>query len=644
MPPGAETLLDALAGTGSGAAGEMRGTARPETGTHASAVATAAANARAAGTTRTAAVIVPDWALLAARDRHDRKQAASSGGDGTAPTSSTRPPAVPDGAGPSASSGDTAAVSEDPAPDGPDPRAPIILFERHRVVHADLAAQEAGVAIGMRRRAAQAACPDATVLETDRENESSLFELVAAAVDTVAAGVDVLRPGVLLMGAQGPARHAGGEAALAESILDAVAELTGWDCAVGIADGPFAALLAARAGRIVHPGRSADYLSPHPITALRHAPVGPGWGHRHQAAPAAREKSLDLSETVDLLQRLGITTLGDLAALPPAAVSDRFGPDIALLHLLARGLEPAPPAAHRPEQPIEVVRALETPLVRTDQAAFVARPMAEELQQLLRDRGLICTRLRILARTEAGEEMERTWRHDGALSVGDVVDRIRWQCDGWITSARLGTARTGAITRLGLHPVQLMPAGEGAAALWGSAGEATQRASRAFARAQGLAGEQAVLVPAATGGRLLGEEVRLVPWRSEKPARREGPWPGSLPRPVPATVFRHRPPVRLCTSTGEDVLVTARGLLTGPPLRLLVPREGTEVLRGTCLTPGTELPILSCGAPTVLDERWWTAAGHRAARLQLVVGEEGSGTALVVLSCEGIWSVEGIYD
>ena len=38
----------------------------------------------------------------------------------------------------------------------------------------------------MTRRAARAACPEALVLEADREQEAALFELVAAAVDTAA--------------------------------------------------------------------------------------------------------------------------------------------------------------------------------------------------------------------------------------------------------------------------------------------------------------------------------------------------------------------------------------------------------------------------------------------------------------------------
>lgn len=556
--------------------------------------------------TRTAAVIVPDWPLVAALDRHQRR---------------------------------TDSEPVDLA------LTPVILLDQHRVTHAGSAARQAGALPGMRRRAARAACPDALVLEGDRESESALFELVAAAVDTVAAGVDVLRPGTLLMSARGPARHHGDESTLAEHIIDAVADLTGWDCSVGIADGPFAALLAARAGRIVRPGRSGDYLAPHPIAALRDAPVGPGWGHRGQPAATRAERRLDLPETVDLLQRLGIATLGDLAALPAASVADRFGPDVATLHLLATGQEPAPPAAHHPTQPILAEAALDPPLVRTDQAAFVARPLAEQLHTMLVERGLVCTRLRIVARTEGGEEMERTWRHDGALTVADVVDRIRWQCDGWITRARLGGPATGAVVRIGLHPLQLAPAGQNAPALWGSAGEAAQRAARAFARAQGLAGEDAVQVPVLVGGRLLAEEVQLVPWRAEKPAPRHGPWPGSLPRPVPATVFRTPPPVLLQDAHGSPVVVTARGLLSAPPARLLVAAPGAPALQRAGLRAGTALTVLAHGAPTVIDERWWTPGGNRAARLQLVLAGAGDEeTAVLALSRTGEWFLEGMYD
>src|SRR5690606_13134996 len=121
---------------------------------------------------RTVAVTVPDWPLLAALDRHQRQEEKNS-----------KPQAEVQVEG---------SCLIDPM------SAPVILLDQHRVTHAGAAAREAGVLPGMKRRAARAACPEALVLEADREHESALFELVAAAVDTIAAGVDVLRPGVLL--------------------------------------------------------------------------------------------------------------------------------------------------------------------------------------------------------------------------------------------------------------------------------------------------------------------------------------------------------------------------------------------------------------------------------------------------------------
>ncbi len=594
--------------------------------------------------TRVAVVLVPQWPLVAAKENYLRVHEVR--------TASTE----------SSTTGSGGQVEAGPPALLPGAEAPVVLVQNHRVVDADTQARAHGVAAGMRQRSARSLCPHALLLERDEEVEGALFDTVAAAVDTVAAGVEVLTPGVLLMRAAGPARHQGGEESLAEKIIDAVADHTGWDCTVGIAEGPLAAYLAAAAGRIIHPGRSADYLAPHSIQALLHVPLG---------EPA--------EAMVDLLERLGIRTLGDFAALPAATVTDRFGPDAAHWHLLCRGEEATPPAAHHPPQPILVEKQLEDPLLSADQAAFAARPLAEELQQRLREHALVCTRLRILARTEDGTEWERTWRHEGALSAADVVDRVRWQCNGWITRAQIeaarsaaarhprGTAqqtdtvqqgnarwpggehqqgsvmRTGAIVHLSLIPVQLIPAVDTAPGLWGDAGEAAHRAEKALARAQGLGGEQAVVVPAPGSGRLLAEQMCLVPWRHEKPAPRPGPWPGALPDPPPATVFRTRPAVQILDRAGAAVVVTARGILSGEPAQLTVQEPAVPALLRVQMRPGSQWPVLAHSAPVVLDERWWQQRRHRGARLQLLLDGEPP-TAVLALSRQGQWSLEGLYD
>ena len=66
-----------------------------------------------------------------------------------------------------------------------------------------------------------------------------------AVVTGFCPNVEVVEPGVCAFGARGPARYFGGEAVLAARIIAAVADL-GAQARVGVADGLFAALLAAR--------------------------------------------------------------------------------------------------------------------------------------------------------------------------------------------------------------------------------------------------------------------------------------------------------------------------------------------------------------------------------------------------------------
>ena len=71
------------------------------------------------------------------------------------------------------------------------------------------------------------------------------FEPVVSVVEEFCPRVEVLCPGACAIGVRGPARYFGGEGALARKIIDVVAG-GGVACRVGIADGLFAAQLAAR--------------------------------------------------------------------------------------------------------------------------------------------------------------------------------------------------------------------------------------------------------------------------------------------------------------------------------------------------------------------------------------------------------------
>ena len=498
---------------------------------------------------------------------------------------------------------------------------PAAVVFANRVVACSAAARAEGVARGLRRREAQARCPALTVVEADPGRDARAFEPVAAAVAAFAPRVEVVRPGVVAVATRGPSRYFGGDAALASRVAEAVSAVVADGgptarvgvadgaraCRVGVADGAFAASLAARRGVVVPPGESARFLAPFPVTAL------------------------DRPELTDLLVRLGLSTLGAFAALPPADVLARFGGDGAVAHRLARGLDERPLVGHDPPPDFAVQVELDPPAVRVDTAAFAARALADELHRALATRGLACTRVGIEAETEHGEHLARLWRADGALTPSAIADRVRWQIDGWVNATSGAPDRlTGGLTRLRLVPDQVVPDDGRQLGFWGGVSEADERAARALARVQGMLGPEAVVVAVASGGRHPAERVTLVPWGdARKPARPpDPPWPGQVPPPSPATLFAPPLAAEVVNATGAPVGVTGRGAVTAAPARVSV-------------GGGRWADVAGWAGPWPVDERWWDAAAHRRrARFQVVAG----GAAWLLALEGGRWWAEASYD
>ena len=409
--------------------------------------------------------------------------------------------------------------------DGVSASGAVVVLHGNRVVACSEAARLDGVRRGLRRREAQSRCPQLVVVEHDPGRDVRAFEPVVAAVEEVAVGVEVIRPGACAMAARGPARYFGGEEAAAERIVEQIAESCSVESQAGIADGVFAAGLAARAGRVIAPGATREFLADVPIAAL------------------------ERPELTDLLTRLGIKTLGDYAALPAADVLTRFGFDGALAHRLASGLDHRPLAVRRPPPDLDVADTYDDPLERVDVAAFAGRTLAERLHEKLAAHGLACTRLGIEAVTADGQELHRVWRHDGTLTAAAIAERVRWQLDGWLTGARRGASSSGssgygisARPTAGLVRLRLIPDGVLVhlglqPGLWGDAGAERDRAHRAFSRVQGLLGPEAVVTAVAGGGRSADDQVRMVPWGDERDPERpaaphEDPIPGISLAPV----------------------------------------------------------------------------------------------------------------
>jgi protein ImuB len=514
----------------------------------------------------------------------------------------------------------------------------VAVVHANRVVSASAVARAEGVDDGQRRREAQGRCPGLVVVDHDPDRDARAFQVVAAAVEAFSPRIELSRPGVCALATRGPSRYFGGDEALASQVRDRVEEalsdrvrtppgMTG----VGVADGPFAADLAARTaadrsatGRsatlVVPPGATPAFLAPQPVRAL---------------TPGLARAGLRGDDLVDVLVRLGVRTLGDLAALPAPDVLARFGVEGRLAHRLAGGLDERPPDTRIPLPQLQVEAGLDPPAERVDTAAFVAKSLADELHRRLDDLGLACTRVVVRAETEHGESLERLWRHEGALSSGAIADRVRWQLDGWLNASAASRPSSG-ITLLVLAPDEVVAASGRQLGFWGGEAEGDERASRAFARVQGMLGPDAVTVPEWRGGRGPADQVGRVPVHAVDLSRRDlrpdaarPPWPGRVPSPSPATVHAEPLPCEVVDPAGAAVSVSGRGALSGAPARLSV--------RG-----GSWVELEGWAGPWPVDERWWDPPAHRRrARFQVI---DVDGRAHLLAVERGQWWVEATYD
>jgi protein ImuB len=495
---------------------------------------------------------------------------------------------------------------------------PAAVLERGRISSCSPAAREAGVTAGLRKREAQARCPDLEVLARDEAQEARRFEPVVTAVAAFTPLVEIARPGVCAIATRGPSRYFGGDQALASKVAAAVRAASAsapaggeptWSEGVGVADGFFAASWAAqtRAG-VVPPGASPSFVAPLPLTAL------------------------DAHELVQVLWQLGLRTLGDFAALPEADVLARFGTDAARRHRWARGLDERPLAASPPPQELAQTIDLDPPAERVEQAAFAVKTLADRLHDQLAVRGLACSRVLIEAETEHGERLSRLWRHEGALTAAALADRVRWQLEGWL-SGSAATLPTGGLSRLALVPEEVLGATGRQLGFWGGQTAAAERAARAATRVAGMLGPDAVSVVERQGGRSEGERYALVSVlavdlvdRSPQPTD-DRPWPGVLPVP-PASFAVEPETVELVRADGQALRVNGRGEANGEPAQMW--------------RAGHWYPVKQWAGPWPVEERWWDAGTRRRqARYQVVVA--GGGCHLLTLEL-GLWRLAATWD
>jgi protein ImuB len=255
------------------------------------------------------------------------------------------------------------------------------------------AAEAFGVARGMRLGEALARCPELRLVPPDPLRVRELWSEVLDRLEGIGAAVESDRAGTAFFAAGGiEGLHRDG----LDGVLAAARRALGGGVRMGAAPSRFAAYAAALRTRprsrrpgVVRPREVRPFLAPLSVSFLRTRP--------------------ELQALPEVLERLGIRSLGELAELPARAIAERFGhPGLHALEL-ARGND-VPLEPRRPPEPVgeslDLPEAASGPQLERALELLLARVLARAER-----RGRSLRALAIAARFVAGG----TWRRQVIL-------------------------------------------------------------------------------------------------------------------------------------------------------------------------------------------------------------------------------------
>jgi protein ImuB len=346
----------------------------------------------------------------------------------------------------------------------PEPGGPQVVGE------ASGPAEAFGVRAGMRLGEALARCPELALVPPDPERAEAAWEEALRRLEAIGAAVESGRPGEAFFEAAGLRGLWGGSL---EGVLRRARKAIGPSVRLGAGQTRLCAYAAAlrarplRAPVIVPGAMTRSFLSPLPVGLLR-------------------DRLSDEWERVDLpekLERLGVATLGQLAALPDAAIADRFGePGLRALRM-ARGTdEPLRPRRAHEElvEWLELPEAASGPQLERALALLIDRLLAHPER-----RGRSLRRLRLGARLAGGG----SWRSTAALRRASA-DPTRLRLALLPKLEEL----PGPAASLSLRALETGPPASDQAALGGPAQRNRwRRLAEAVRQARAVAGKDAVL-------------------------------------------------------------------------------------------------------------------------------------------------------
>ena len=273
------------------------------------------------------------------------------------------------------------------------------------VLSATYEARRSGVHSAMPMMRARRMCPQAVVVAPDFDAYSRASAGVMEVFRSITPLVEPISLDEAFLDVSGASRRLGGPRQIGEWIRATIEDEQGITCSVGVASSKFVAKLASARckpdGLLVVPS--------HDVVAFLHPlPVGALWG--------VGEK------TEEVLHRLGLHTVGDLAHTPATTLSRALGPAAgAHLSALAWGRDERVVVPHEPDKSIGAENTFSTDV---DDPAVIARELlrlSERTAARLRASGQVGRTVSIKVRFADFTTITRARTLPEATDVGRTV-------------------------------------------------------------------------------------------------------------------------------------------------------------------------------------------------------------------------------
>lgn len=407
------------------------------------------------------------------------------------------------------------------------PGTPIAVVREDRpqspILWVNQAAHALGVRTGMRYAAGLSVTRELRAAPVPPEALGACVERMTMRLRAFSPHVEPGEPGTFWLGAGGLAGVFDSPAAWARLITKDLAGI-GYDALVVVGFTRFGTRAVARGA----------------ANGTRRTIVFATRGAETQAARKVELYYLGLPvEARDLLEKLGVSTVGALAKLPARGLSERFGAEVEALHQDATGRRGEAFNAHVFADAIEGALDLDFPEVAAAPQLAAVEALLPALLERLARRGLMLDTLRVRRRVDRDGWVEDALKLAApSLELKRILELVRLRFEG--------AALKGGVVRLELTAGGVAVGGEQLSLLANRPLRDRAAAERALARLRAEFGDDAVLRARLREGHLPEAQVaweRLEGLSTPRPAKRAGARPlvrrvFDRPREIPALVER----------------------------------------------------------------------------------------------------------